>query len=270
MAGLVVVEFVGTPGAGKTTAAAAMTEVLRARGVTARSMVEAARPHAGVTTAGRWAAALPTPVRDPVAWQVYRWHGWREGRVARRSPLGRFVEARERGRPLDAASHRHTLGWFFRLAGRLAFLERTAGRGTDEVLVVDDGFLHRSVALHASPQETPDPAAVAAFVDLLPEPALAVHVRAPVQVCAARVRARGVWQHRAGWTDRDLQVYLEHAETVVEAAVARARARGWAVVDVDNTVDGPPSTPSGLGTVLAAAAERLAQPAAVVAGGAAG
>jgi thymidylate kinase len=264
--GLVVVEFVGSPGAGKTTAAAVLTRMLRERGATARSMVEAGRPHAGSTTVGALAAALPRSVGDPVLWQLYRLHGWREARAVRPSALGRHVTAWQSARPVDEAVTRHTLGWFFRLAGRMRFLERTATPG--EILVVDDGFLHRSVALHASPHEAVDPAAVAAFVDLIPAATLAVLVRAPVDVCAARVRARGLWAHRAGWSDADLDAYLANAAAVVDAAVGRVRALGRLVVDVDNGA--ADASPADLEAALApVAAELLERRATVPTGGAA-
>ncbi len=220
----VVIEFVGCPGAGKTTAALEMTRILRARGLDAVSMLQAGRPHAARTRVGRAVAALPARWRGPLLWQVYRWHGWRGARAFRRDRVALAG--------LASRSHRHTQTWFFRLAGRLRFLVGSPVKG--EVLVIDDGFLHRSVALHASPSVEPDLTAVAAFVDLLEQPAIAVHVQASAPTCAARVRERGLWRHRAGWTDEDLGGYLVNASSVVEAAVARARERGWNVVDVDN------------------------------------
>ncbi|MEX0985636.1 MAG: hypothetical protein WD096_11405 [Actinomycetota bacterium] len=223
-AGAVVIEFAGCPGAGKTTAALEMTRILRARGLDAVSMVEAARPHAARTRVGRAVAVLPARWRGPLLWQVYRWHGRRGARA--------FREDRVALAGLASRSDRHTKTWFFRLAGRMRFLVGSPEPG--EVLVIDDGFLHRSVALHASPSVEPDLTAVAAFVDLLEQPALAVHVRASVPTCAARVRERGLWRHRAGWSDEDLDRYVVNASAVVEAAVARARERGWNVVDVDN------------------------------------
>ena len=131
------------------------------------------------------------------------------------------------------AVKRHTLTWFTRLGGRMRFLRRSPSAG--EVLVLDDGFLHRSVALHASPEEAVDPAAVAAYVDLLEAPALVVHVVVPAEVCAERVRERGLWRHRTGWSDDDLERYVKNADVVVDAAVSRARANGWRIVEVDNT-----------------------------------
>ena len=57
---------------------------------------------------------------------------------------------------------------------------------------------------------------------------------------------------------------MEHAAKVVEAAVARARERGWTVVDVDNEAEGVEGLRSGV-----VAAADLLRPAGAIAGGAA-
>jgi thymidylate kinase len=129
------------------------------------------------------------------------------------------------------------LYWFVQLAGRRRFLARRPEPG--EVLVVDDGFLHRSVALHASVDETPDLDAVARYVASIPVPDLVVAVRARPATCVRRIGERGLWRHRAGMSDEDLARYVEHADAVVEAAVAAAREQGWRVVEVDNDEDDP-------------------------------
>lgn len=237
--GQVVVEMIGTPGAGKSTAADELRSLLRARGVPALSIVEAARPHAARTAAGRVVVGLaPSRLRGPLLWQVFRGAGMVSAArlVAGRSPLLRDVVRSERARQLPAASRRHTLYWFFQLAGRRRFLSRRPAPG--EVLVVDDGFLHRSVALHAAPGTPPDLEAVHRYVDAIPAPDLVVAVRAAPETCVRRILARGLWRHRAGMTEAELTRYVDHAAAVVATAIERARSLGWPVVDVDNDGDG--------------------------------
>jgi thymidylate kinase len=233
-----VVELVGTPGAGKTTAAEELRARCREAGLTAHSIVEAARPHAARTPVGRVVSPLvPQRLRGPLLWQVFYAAGLLSGaRLALgRSPLVRDVVRAERARPLPAASKRHTLFWFLQLAGRRRFLARRPSPG--EVLVIDDGFLHRAVALHASVDETPDPEAVTRYVTSVPVPDLVVVVHAPPEVCVRRIRARGIWRHRRGMSDDDLTRYVVNADAAVEAAVGEARRLGWRVIDVDNTGD---------------------------------
>lgn len=248
----VVVELVGTPGAGKSTAAEELRVRCREAGVAACSIVEAARPHAARTLVGRLVSAIaPERLRGPALWQVFNAAGIVSGaRLALgRSPLIRDVVRAERARPIPAASKRHTLFWFLQLAGRRRFLARRPEPG--EVLVIDDGFLHRAVALHASVDETPDPEAIARYVASVPVPDLVVVVHAPSDVCVSRIRARGIWRHRRGMSDDDLVRYVDHAEAAVDAAVSQARRLGWRVVDVDNDGDDPEAFRSRLGEVVA-------------------
>ena len=251
---LSVVEFVGTPGSGKTTAAREMTsdaaDARSGRGLDGQRG-SATRGAHGARPVG---AVVPSAWRGPLLWQVYRWYGWWGWRAFRRDHTALAAVA--------AGADRHAASWFARLAGRRRFLSRSPVPG--EVLVVDDGFVHRAVALRATASGSPDLEAVARYVDLLEEPALVVYVRTGVDTCAGRVRERGLWPHRTGWTEEDLDRYLANAALVVQAAVTRARERGWTVVDADNeAVDLASLRPS-----LEAAAERL-RPAGAVTGGAA-
>jgi thymidylate kinase len=234
-----VIELIGTPGAGKTTIALELIEILRARGVDAGTIVDAARPNAARTIPGRAVAVLsPERLRSPLLWQVFAGYGLlgAVGFALEHPTLSRRVFRSERARPLPRTMKRHTLYWFFQLGGRRRFLGRV--RHGARALVVDDGFLHRSIALHASPGEEPDPRRIAGYVDLIPRPDLVINVRTASDVCERRIRARGLWRHRQGMSDDDLARYLRHAERVAAIAVARARERGWLVVDVENDEEG--------------------------------
>jgi homoserine kinase type II len=233
-----VVEFVGTPGAGKTTLARAAIRLLQEEGVAAGTVVDLARPHAGHTLPGRVITRLaPRVLHGALLWQVFYlfglMHAFRFGRE--HGGLARDVLRSQRARPIPAALKRHILFWFFQLGGRVRFLT-SAGRG-GEALVLDDGFLHRAVHLHASHEEAPEGGRVAAYVDALPAPGLVVAVIADLPVCERRVRQRGVWAHSAHLTSAQLARYLRHAEEVARLAVERARARGWTVVEIDNRGD---------------------------------
>ncbi|MGE5227579.1 MAG: hypothetical protein ACM3OO_11965 [Planctomycetaceae bacterium] len=233
-----VIEFVGTPGSGKTTLATALVELLRAEGRDATTIVEAARPHAATTRTGRVVSALaPGRVRRQLLWRVFYLASTRDAVRFRRAhrDLARMVVAGERTRPVPRKLQRHTIWWFFQLGGRTRFLSRTSHDG--EILVVDDGFLHRVVALHAGPGETPDEVLVRALVDLLPRPDLVVHVVADAETCAQRVSERGIWRHRAGLDDEGLRAYVKSAEGAVQAGVSRAIEQGWRLVEVDNGGD---------------------------------
>jgi hypothetical protein len=229
-----IVEFIGTPGAGKTTLSRELLALFRERGIRGTTVLDAARPHAGRTPAGRAVALLSPPrLRDLLLWQLFYglglYHAFGFARENRR--LARLVLTTELARPIPAALKRHTLFWFFQLGGRYRLLHATSRAG--EALVFDDGFLHRAIALNASHLERPDPDRVNVYVDLLPQPDILVRAIAGVDECERRVRARGVWRHRRDLDASQLTRYLVNAERVAELATNRARERGWNLVEID-------------------------------------
>ena len=229
-----IVEFIGTPGAGKTTLSRELLTLFRERGIHATTVLDAARPHAGRTAAGRAVALLSPPrLRNLLLWQLFYGLGiYHAFGFARENPrLARLVFTTELARPIPAALKRHTLFWFFQLGGRYRLLHAASRAG--EALVFDDGFLHRAIALNASHLEPPEPDRVNAYVDLLPQPDLIVRPIAGVDECERRVRARGVWRHRRDLDASQLTRYLVNAESVAELATRRARERGWNLVEID-------------------------------------
>ena len=229
------IEFIGTPGAGKTTLSNELIALLREHGIAASSIIGAARDHSVRTVSGRVVALLaPASLRGPLLWQVFYRMSMLHflGFAREHFELCRQVLRTQLRRKVPFATKRHGLFWFFHLAGRWRFLQTTAvGR---ETIVVDDGFLHRSVSFYASHSEEPDPAGVSDYVDLLPTPDLVVLVLAGREVCERRIRRRGVWEHRRHLSPPAISRYLRNAEQVVEIAVRRARARGWNVAEIFN------------------------------------
>jgi AAA domain len=233
---LVVIEFIGTPGVGKTTLSNELVSLFQENKIDASTIVGAARGHALRTLAGQAVARFtPNSLRRASLWQLFYLLSTIQIApfVLEHFRLTLFVLRTQLRRRIPMAARRNGLFWFFQLAGRCRFL-RTTSRAR-EMLVVDDGFLHRSVNLNASHNEEPNPCQVAAYVDLAPRPDLVVFAVAGRDTCERRIRERGVWPHRRHLSHAELSRYVRNAELVVDMAVQRARERGWTVLEVDNT-----------------------------------
>lgn len=248
-----IVEFIGAPGAGKTSLLPTVAEFLAVRGFAARTAVEAARPLASRSLPGRVVARLaPAPMRGPLLWQMF-YHQSKVSRLGFMAQHPQFVWSVwrfQQARPIGRADRDHVWRWFFHHTGVYEFLRRRLR--SDEALLFDEGFIHRVVQLFASENETADPQAVSAYLDQLPRPDLLIFPRAAVDVCARRVYARGLWERFRSKTPEETARFLAQAQVVVQLAVERARENGWLVVEVDNGGDDLAQTQAALLDALSA------------------
>jgi hypothetical protein len=236
----VVVELVGAPGSGKSSLLPAVQQACEDAGLRPGTVVEFARPLAARTRAGWLLAVLPEGrTRARAAWVVFRWASALDvlAQAPRLWPLASVVRRSQRGRPRGAdVRERRVVYWVRRLVGaHRLFLRR--GR-TDEVLLLDEGYVHRVVQLFASAVEEPDRRGIDEYLATVPRPDLLVAVHAPVERCVERVRTRGVWTRFEGRDDAELQRFVASAHCAVQFAVTHARDNGWALVEVDNSGDG--------------------------------
>lgn len=229
-----IVEFLGTPGAGKTTVATALVALLEERGIAAAGVVGAARDHVRRTRVGRvLARAMPGRARDLLLWQAFFVLSVADAaRFGLEHPALVRHAVRSQLRPgVPVRTRAHVLYWFAQLCGRYRFLRSTSAER--EVLVLDDGFLQRAVHLYASPFDEPAEADIATYVDLIPSPDMIVLVVAGWQECERRVRERGIWPHARHLSAAELSRYLERAERVVEMTTRRARERSWNIIPIE-------------------------------------
>ena len=234
-----VVEFLGTPGAGKTTLLKAARTIFQESGFYPYSVVEAARPFAQRTFLGRVVNRLsPAQYRKQLLWQVFYYTSlvYRLKFMRRHKQLTRYVSYSQKRRPADAAiRERRVLYWFHHLMGYYEFLVAHAQPG--EVLIWDDGFVHRAVHLHASTVETPDLADIRTYVDLIPQPDLVIVPCTPLEVCEDRIMQRGIWEHFRNKSQAELKQYLISSNQAVNGTVDYIKAKGWRVIEVDNSSD---------------------------------
>ena len=262
-----IIEFIGTPGAGKTTLVPAAIEALQEQGIRARTVVEAARPYAQRTLPGKAVSWLTPPaLHRPLLWQVfYSLSLLNRFKFFLKNPrLVRQVLAAQIRRPIPAVERQHGLHWFLHLTGCYEFL-RTQAR-PDEALIFDEGFIHRVVQLNASDAEEPNPTQILAYVDLIPRPEVVIFVQAPQEVCRQRVYDRGIWQRFRHKSPVEISRYIANSYRVVNLAVNHIKSQGWAVIEIDNGSDDPASSKAELRRALTKIPDLAREPLALQAG----
>jgi hypothetical protein len=230
-----IVELLGVPGAGKTTISQELVGLLGAHGVRADTIVSAGRSRAAASPVGRvLAVRRSSRARRAVEWQLFS-----IGAALACVPfarahreLTRRVVGDQLRRDLPLRLRVHIIRSFLRLCGRYRCL--TAMTGPTEALVLDDGFVHRAVQVHASAFEDVEAGRVGDYIGRVPAPDLVVFVTARVATCERRVRERGVWRHSRHLSPDQLSRYLRNAEIVVDAAADQVRRLGWNLVQIDN------------------------------------
>jgi thymidylate kinase len=233
---MMIIEFIGAPGAGKTTLLPTVIHFFESRNYRAYTVVEAARPFARRTLAGKLVQRLaPAAWQQPLLWRVFYLHslGHRLRFMAQHPRLMAQVLTSQRSRPAAAdVRQRQVLPWLFHHMGTYEFLRQYAR--PDELLLFDEGFIHRVVQLFTSSAEKPVPTQIAAYIDLLPQPDLVIYVQASTAVCEQRIYERGLWQRAQHKEPDEVSQFVCHAHEAVELAVAHARSKQWLVLEVAN------------------------------------
>jgi thymidylate kinase len=230
-----IVELIGTPAAGKSTLLPAIKDYFRQQAMQPWSVIEAARPFARRTPLGRFVNAwAPARLRSPLLWQVFYQHS-RLHRTRFHREHRAFMDALlrfQRQRPIPEADRRHVLHWFTNLTGQYGFLKEHSQTG--EVLIFDEGFVHRVVQLFASEAEPVDAERIHSYLRQVPVPDLVIQPRASVETCVERVYLRGVWKRFKGRDKAVVTRFIANAYVAVNIAVDFMLTEGWPVVQVLN------------------------------------
>ena len=236
-----IVELVGPPGAGKTTLLPAVQAFFREEGQTAFTVVEAARPFVTRTLAGRLLQRLaPSSLQGPLLWRLFLLLSfvYRLRFLGQHAPLVWDILRGQRRRPraADAAKRKVTF-WIFRLMGYYEFLK--AKLGAEEVLLLDEGFLHRAVQLFSSAVEEPDSSRIDGYTQSIPRPDLVIFVCASPATCYKRIYKRGLWTAFRHKDAAEVESFVNNAHCAVTLAVASTRRLGWTVIQVNNDQNDP-------------------------------
>lgn len=236
-----VVEMMGTPGAGKSTVARLLQAALSDLGVSVLRSPGSGPEAVARSGAGAIVARLARGrLGEAVVWRVFAFQRLLRGIgvIATRPGLVRILLSSQFSRPVSArVRQRRPTHWLVRMAGERALL--LSRRRAGEIVIIDEGFGHRVVQLFTSSVEATDPEMVARYLSAVPVPSLVIRVAAPIDVCLRRIRDRGVWDRFVD-DEVGLRHFLNNAAEAVELAARQFAQNGIRLVTVDNSDSADP------------------------------
>ena len=230
-----IVEFIGAPGSGKTTFLPHLKDYFIEKGYSADAFLDAARPMASRTGLGKIAAAvLPAKLERFILWQIFYASTiiHRKEFAKQHQSLMETVIPYQANRPISEPDKKHVMRWFLHLTGCYQFFNKRIEKG--EVVLFDEGFVHRVVQLFASENEEINYQAISEYLNLIPKPDLVVFVNASIKICQERVFSRGVWDRFREKDPNATALFLERAWKIVNYSVDKLREKNWVFVEIQN------------------------------------
>jgi len=216
-----IVEFIGSTGAGKTTVAAALRAELCCR-VRVASSFE--------VVAGGWLAGLEHPTARNLAQEALAGLSFARALPAH-APFIRFVTSRIWRQTRTGVQALRYLRSLERTVGVHETVRRRALAG---VVLVDEGTFLAAHNLFVFGPTSPHRDELARFADVVPLPDVLVYVRAPVATIVERSLARSDSPREMRSCNRaQVATYARRAAAVYDALVAAPRIRDR-VITVDN------------------------------------
>lgn len=232
-----IVEFIGTPGSGKTTILSTVSETFRERGMKPYTIVEAARPFANRTRLGKIISRLsPKSIHQPLLWQVFNFynHIYQFHFILKNPQLIWEVHKSQRQRPnKEDLKKQRVIHWFYYLIGSYEFLKRYKRQG--EVLIFEEGFIHRVVQFNASDVEEPNIERLKSYVKLIPQPDMVIFVSASPEVCEKRVFERGVWSFFLHKTPEEISKFIINSALIIDLTMNLIDNAGWNIIKINNS-----------------------------------
>jgi thymidylate kinase len=234
-----IIEFLGNTGAGKSTLVPILAQLLRDDDRLVMSVAEAVRYYTAKTLAGRIVCALaPVALRGPLLRRAFSWFISRLHLVQFVIDQPRLIGYVVRSQLRRSIPWRHRwliVGLYLQMVSEYHFVSSRSQPG--DVLILDEGFVHRAVHMFVSESEQLDPDRVRQYLELLPQPQLVIWVRAPLDICLARIYDRGLQVRLKSRAASDVERFVTNSERVVNIAAQYLRDAGWSVVEIANNSD---------------------------------
>lgn len=231
-----IIEMMGTPGAGKTTLRAQLVQNMKDVGIQANTMHDFAVTYTAATFWGRLTRILvPRSKQSTAHWRIYLIHNRiaQLGFAVQHPILVAKVLIHQWRRPKAAlVRSRLSIRRFLQLTGAHRWVTRRAPK--DHVVLFDEGFVQRSVLLFASDVETPPYQYVREYLMSIPLPDLLIYPKSSLRTCIAQVFKRGVWGPFRGKSYDEICRFIRHASEVIEFAAEVMRERSVPIIEVEN------------------------------------
>lgn len=233
------IELIGMVGAGKSTIAAPLTDLLQAKGFTVMSLPEAIYLCLDRSLVGQLLGTLMPSVK----WRRRLLRGiyvcsfrpfYKAQFMLQHSKLTWETYKSQLDRDLSWRHRRIILNLFFRLAASQGYVRERLH--ADEVVVLEEGLLHRAVNLYAWEKSELNDTLLWRYFESLPVLDLALFVQTPISVCLERVNGRG-YPSRLGQKDPDtINKFMENAAHIIQIAARFLRTAEREVIEVDNSL----------------------------------
>ena len=227
-----IIEFIGLPGSGKSTLLETTKNTWSEVGLQAMNV-----PEAGVVCLKRMFLGRLICSTMPVLQQQWALYGifrrfiqlYRIKFILKNRKLAGRVLMLLLQRPISWPDKRSVLRWFFRDVSYYEFFQTYLK--DDEVLLLDEGLVHRATSLYALPFVQPDPAQLRQYIEALPPKGLVIWVQTSLDVSIERVISRGIAKRYWG---KELRPFMQNSLQVIEMAIQNIKKRDWQVISVNN------------------------------------
>ena len=232
-------EFLGTTGSGKSTLIPAVMQFLQTKNIKALSVTEAIHEYMGQSLTGRLVKLfVPRPYQKPVLWRIFsygvvRWHSLKF--MVKHSCLTWYVVTFQFRRPIPLPHRWLILRLFFNMVGQYAYFQNRLQSG--QVIVFDEGFVHRTTHLFVSATEYPDVVRIEKYLSLIPRPEQIIFVKASPDQCLSRINRRGLQVRLRNLPADSVAIFVQHAARVVDVVSTYAKTAGWQIIEIDNNSD---------------------------------